>query len=71
MLDVAKRGQYRRLGAYSVADLVTITRTLYNEPNLQLRVPRQRDGLLAVMGPHPAEQVVLVLGTGSGNHSSS
>jgi superfamily II DNA helicase RecQ len=26
----------------------------------------QRDGLLAVMGPQPAEQAVVVLGTGSG-----
>ena len=41
-------------------------RRLYNAPDMQLRVPGQRDGLLAVMGPYPAEQVVLVIGTGSG-----
>ncbi|KAL5344194.1 hypothetical protein ACLOAV_010842 [Pseudogymnoascus australis] len=33
---------------------------------MKLRVPGQRDGLLAMMGPHPAEQVLLVMGTGSG-----
>ena len=32
---------------------------------MQLRVLGQRDGLLAVIGPHPAEQVVLVIGTSS------
>ena len=53
-------------GAYSAADLLAIARRLYNIPDIQLRVPEQRDGLLAVMGPHPAEQVVLVIGTGSG-----
>ncbi|KAL5344167.1 hypothetical protein ACLOAV_004652 [Pseudogymnoascus australis] len=35
-------------------------------PELKLRIPGQRDGLLAMIGPHPAEQVVLVMGTGSG-----
>jgi superfamily II DNA helicase RecQ len=33
---------------------------------MKLRVPGQRDGLLAMMGPHPAEQVLLEMGTGSG-----
>jgi hypothetical protein len=32
---------------------------------MQLRVLGQRDGLLAVIGPHPAEQVVLVIRTSS------
>jgi len=66
MLDASKRGQMRRKGAYSAADLLAVARRLYNTPDMQLRVPGQRDGLLAVMGPHPAEQVVLVIGTGSG-----
>ena len=66
MLDASKRGQMRRKGAYSAADLLAVARRLYNAPDMQLRVPGQRDGLLAVMGPHPAEQVVLVIGTGSG-----
>jgi hypothetical protein len=32
---------------------------------MQLRVPGQQDDLLAVIGPYPAEQVVLVIGTSS------
>jgi hypothetical protein len=55
----------RRKGAYSTADLLAVTRRLYNILDIQLRVPGQQDGLLAVIGPHPAEQVVLVIGTSS------
>jgi superfamily II DNA helicase RecQ len=66
MLDASKRGQMRRKGAYSAADLLAVARRLYNAPDIQLRVPGQRDGLLIVMGPHPAEQVVLVIRTSSG-----
>jgi hypothetical protein len=66
MLDASKRGQLRRKGAYSKADLLGVAQRLYNAPDLQLRVPGQRDGVLAIMGPQPAEQVVLVMGTGSG-----
>ncbi|KFX97428.1 hypothetical protein O988_04874 [Pseudogymnoascus sp. VKM F-3808] len=35
-------------------------------PEMKLRVPGQRDGLLAMMGLHPAEQILLVMGTGPG-----
>jgi hypothetical protein len=66
MLDASKRGQMRRKGAYSEADLLAVARGLYHIPSLQFRVPGQRRGVLAIMGPQPAEQVVLVLGTGSG-----
>jgi hypothetical protein len=66
MLDASKRGQMRRRGAYSEADLLAVARKLYNAPELQFRVPGQRNGVLAVMGPQLAEQVVLVIGTGSG-----
>jgi superfamily II DNA helicase RecQ len=66
MLDASKRGQMRRKGAYSKANLLAVARKLYNAPDLQFRVPGQRNGVLAVMGPQPAEQVVLVIGTGSG-----
>ena len=66
MLDASKRGQMRRKGAYSEADLLAVARRLYNAPDLQFRVPGQRNGVLAIMGPQPAEQVVLVIGTGSG-----
>jgi hypothetical protein len=66
MLDTSKRGQLRRKGAYSEADLLAVAQRLYNDPLLQFRVPGQRNGILAIMGPQPAEQVVLVIGTGSG-----
>jgi hypothetical protein len=66
MLDASKRSQMRRKGAYSEADLLAVARKLYNAPDFQFRVPGQRNGVLAVMGPQPAEQVVLVIGTGSG-----
>lgn len=66
MLNASKRGQLRRRGAYSKADLLAVAQKLYNKPDLQFRVPGQRNGVLAIMGPYPAEQVVLVIGTGSG-----
>jgi superfamily II DNA helicase RecQ len=66
MLDASKKGQFRRKGAYSEADLLAVARKLYNLPDMQLRVPGQRKALLAVLGSQPAEQVVVVLATGSG-----
>ena len=66
MLDASKRGQMRKRGAHSEVDLLAVARKLYNAPDLQFRVPGQRSGVLTVMGPQPAEQVVLVIGTGSG-----
>lgn len=39
---------------------------LYNALDLQFRVLGQRNGVLAIIGPRPAEQLVLVIGTGSG-----
>jgi superfamily II DNA helicase RecQ len=66
MLDASKRGQLRRKGAYSKVDLLAVGRKLHNAPDLKFRVPGQRDGVLAIMGPQLAEQVVLVIGTGSG-----
>jgi hypothetical protein len=56
----------RRRGAYAKANLLAITRKLYNVPDLQFWVPSQRNGVLAIIGPQPAEQVVLVIGTSSG-----
>lgn len=66
MLGASKRSRARRRGAYTKADLLAVARRLYNAPDLQFRVPSQRDGVLAIMGPQPAEQVVLVIGTGFG-----
>ena len=65
MLDASKRGQLRRRGAYSEADLLAVARRLYHDLALQFRAPDQRNGVLAIMGPQSAEQVILVLGTGT------
>jgi len=43
-----------------------LTWKLFDKPDLKFRVPGQRNGVLAIMGPQPAEQVVLIIGTGSG-----
>ncbi|KAH6707951.1 telomere-associated putative RecQ-like protein usher [Leptodontidium sp. MPI-SDFR-AT-0119] len=51
MLNASKRGQLRRKGAYSKADLLAVARRLYNKPDLQFRVPGQPNGVLAIMGP--------------------
>jgi superfamily II DNA helicase RecQ len=65
-LDASKKGQFRRKEAYSEINLLIITRKLYNLPDMQLRVSGQRKALLAVMETQHAEQMVVVLGTGSG-----
>ncbi|KAJ3453957.1 hypothetical protein MRS44_018589 [Fusarium solani] len=46
--------------------LISVARHLYNDGTLQLRRPGQRDAMLAVLGPQPPEQIVVVLDTGSG-----
>lgn len=66
MLVAAKRSQVRKRVVYSETDLTAVARRLFMTPNMMLRAPGQRDGLLAMVGPQAAEQVVLVLGTGSG-----
>ena len=66
MLDASKRGQFRQRGTYSEADLLSLARKLFSKPDLQFRAPGQQKAVLAVLGPRSAEQVVIVLGTGSG-----
>ncbi|KAF8847393.1 hypothetical protein BDZ45DRAFT_709692 [Acephala macrosclerotiorum] len=65
MLDASKRGQMRKKSAYTETDLLVVARKLYNALDLQFRVLGQRNGVLAVMGFQPAEQMVLVIKTGS------
>jgi orsellinic acid/F9775 biosynthesis protein OrsD/helicase-like protein/RAD3-like DEAD/DEAH box helicase len=65
MLDDIKRGQQRKRVGYKEADLLTVARRVHSLSDLQFRAG-QRDGLLAVLGPHRAEHVVVILGTGSG-----
>lgn len=66
MVDASKHSQMRRKGAYSEADLLTVARKLHSAPNMKFRAPGQRNGVIAIMGSQLAEQVVLILGTGSG-----
>jgi hypothetical protein len=63
MLDASKRSQLRQRGAYLEADLLAVARKLYNDLTLQFRAPGQRNRVLAIIRPQPAEQVVLVLRT--------
>jgi hypothetical protein len=48
MLDASKRGQIRKRSAYSKADLLAITRRLYNALELQFRVLGQRNGCCGI-----------------------
>jgi hypothetical protein len=51
MLNASKRSQMRKRGAYAKADLLAVAWKLYNAPDLQFRVPGQRNSVLAIMGP--------------------
>lgn len=68
LLESVKRRTFRPRGAFAEAELLAAARRLYNAPKFRFRTPGQRAALTAVMGPGSAshEQVVLVLGTGSG-----
>lgn len=65
MFSAFKRNRARKKGAYTETDLLAVARKLYNTPDLQFRVSSQRDSVLAIIGLQPAEQVVLVIETGS------
>ncbi|KAG7404974.1 hypothetical protein Forpe1208_v015517 [Fusarium oxysporum f. sp. rapae] len=47
-------------------EITLVARRLYNDPELQLRRPGQRNAMLATVGPRASEQVIVVLATGSG-----
>ena len=47
MFEDSKRSQVRRRGIYSVADLTAVARSMYGKPDMNLRIPGQRDGMLA------------------------
>lgn len=66
MVSACKKARFHRRPLGGEKILVAIARKLYNDPYMQLRRPGQRDAMLAAMGPHAAEQVVVVLATGSG-----
>ncbi|KAI8676079.1 hypothetical protein NCS56_00494800 [Fusarium sp. Ph1] len=66
LLNACKKARFRTRPAQKEDGLLKVARRLYNDPGLQLRRPGQRDGMLATLGPRPAEQVIVVLATGSG-----
>ncbi|KAL6352347.1 hypothetical protein LRP88_14329 [Fusarium phalaenopsidis] len=66
VVAACKRVRVRTVPWANEKGLVSVARHLYNDGTLQLRRPGQRDAILAVLGPRPPEQVVVVLGTGSG-----
>ncbi|KAI6777557.1 uncharacterized protein J7T54_004107, partial [Emericellopsis cladophorae] len=61
-----KKARLRSRPEATEIELVAAARTLYNNPSMQLRRPGQREAILAALGPRAAEQVVVVLATGSG-----
>ena len=66
MASRVRRGRLRQRGTYTEAELLATARQLYNDPLLQFRGSGQREAILAVLGPQPAEQVVLIASTGAG-----
>lgn len=65
-LDAYRKAQHRTRPLLKEKELEQVARRLHNNPKLKFRRPGQRDAILATMGPHAAEQVVVVLATGSG-----
>jgi hypothetical protein len=66
LLKSCRKTQFRIRPAAKGDEITSIARRLYNNPELQLRYPGQRDAMLATLGPRAAEQVIVVLATGSG-----
>ena len=66
MLSAHKRARLRTRPLATERELLATARSLYNDPSLQFRRPGQRDSMLAAAGKHAAEQVIIVLATGTG-----
>lgn len=66
LLGAAKRVRLRFRPLAKVAVLQRIAQRLYGDSTLTLRRPGQRNAMQAILGPKASEQVVVVLGTGSG-----
>lgn len=66
VLEAKRRAIPRAVGAHEEVDLLQAARALHNSPGFRFREPGQRRAVLAVLGPERAEQVVVVLGTGTG-----
>lgn len=66
MLRACKKTQLRTRLSQNADSLEAIACTLYNNPDLRLQHSGQQDTILATIGPDAAEQVMVVLATGSG-----
>jgi superfamily II DNA or RNA helicase len=66
LLKACKKMRFRTRPTAKEEEISSIARRLYNDPDLQLRRPGQRDAILATVGPRASEQVIVVLATGSG-----
>lgn len=68
LLAAHKKARLRRRPTGTEKQLLAVARAMYSDHTLQLRVPGQRNGLLATLGPQSSHsnQVVVVLATGSG-----
>ncbi|PWI65243.1 hypothetical protein PCL_07293 [Purpureocillium lilacinum] len=64
--STCKRTRLRARPTEKEAGLLAVARRLHNDPDLQLRRPGQQRAMMATMGPRPAEQILVVLATGSG-----
>ena len=66
LLSAAKRVRLRVRPLAKAAVLQQVAQRLYGDSTLTLRRPGQRNAMLAILGPKASEQVIVVLGTGSG-----
>ena len=66
MVGACKKARFRTRPLVTERVLIEAARKLHNDPGLQLRRQAQREAMLATMGTHAADQVIVVLATGSG-----
>ena len=66
IVEACKRTKLRARPVAKAKDMEAVARTLYNNAALRLRRPGQHGAMVATMGRHAAEQVVVVLATSSG-----
>ncbi|PNP50722.1 hypothetical protein FNYG_15934 [Fusarium nygamai] len=66
LLKACKKTRFRMRPTAKEEEITSVARRLYNDPELQLRRPGQRNAILATVGARAPEQVIVVLATGSG-----
>ncbi|KAJ8066708.1 hypothetical protein OCU04_004101 [Sclerotinia nivalis] len=66
MMQAAKRSRFRQRQGYSEEDLLQVAQRLYHSPTFQFRRPGQHRRVMTTFGAPFNEQIILILGTGSG-----